>query len=344
MATQFRYLTQEQLISLGALDMTLANQDVEEAFRLFDAGECILPSKVVLRWGDEASERTTRGHMNAMPGYVGGKYAMAGLKWAAGFYSNPIEYKLPAVTATIVLNDPYKGIPVAIMDGTLISAVRTGAMGGVAAKYLARPDSKTVGVIGAGVQARTMLASLKAAMPGLAAGLVYDIRPERSAIYAQEMGQRLGMTLQTASTALEVATHVDILVGATSAVEPVLGKGWVQAGSLFLQMGAYECELEAMREFDKIVVDNWYEIQHREVPVLAKAKVAGIISDDDIYAHIGELINGKKPGRQCASERIAFAAVGMGIVDIAVATRLLREAERKGVGSMLNLWESPAFI
>jgi ornithine cyclodeaminase/alanine dehydrogenase-like protein (mu-crystallin family) len=102
--------------------------------------------------------------------------------------------------------------------------------------------------------------------------------------------------------------------------------------------------LDAFPEFDKIVVDNWSEIQHREIPNLARAKTQGVISDDDIHAEMGEVILGQKAGRESAAERICFSGVGMGLLDIAVAARTLRRAEEAGIGTMLNLWETPAFV
>jgi ornithine cyclodeaminase len=344
MAVQLRYLSQEELIQVGGLDMGLTMEAVEEVFSLFGQGECILPSKVVLRWGDKESERTTRGHMNAMPGYVGGSYDMAGQKWAAGFYRNPLDHGLPSVTCLVILNDPNKGLPVAVMDGTLISAMRTGAQAGVAAKYLAREDAQTVGVIGAGVQSRTLLMSFKQARPGLSRVLVYDVVEERSRQFCQEMQERLNLSLETVPSARDAVVEADILTTATTAVDPIIQPGWVPPGCLLCQMGAYEIELAAIREFDKIVVDNWYEIQHREVPALAIAKAEGAITDDDITAHISEVILGQKPSRETPTERIYFSAVGMGLLDIAVATRLLRSAEKQNVGTMLNLWEDAAFV
>ena len=105
MTVEFRYLNQEDVARVGGLDMGLALKDVEEVFRLWADGECILPSKVVLRWGDADSERESRGHINAMPGYVGGQFGLAGIKWISGFYSNPIERGMPAIAGLIVLND-----------------------------------------------------------------------------------------------------------------------------------------------------------------------------------------------------------------------------------------------
>lgn len=343
MAIEFRYLTQEQVTQLGGLDMALAVQDVEAVVRLFGSGACVLPSKVVLRWGDSDSE-STRGRINAMPGYVGGNYDMSGIKWIASMPLNPIERGLPRASALTILNHPTLGFPVAVMDGTLISAMRTGAVSGVAAKYLARKDSRTVGIIGAGVQSRTQLMALKTVLPALSSVLVYDIREERSLAFCQDMRDRLGISIEVAATSREATSQVDILVSATTAVSPVVKRGWVSEGCLYCQVGGYECEPLALREFDKIVVDNWSEMQHRGAQTLVRAKEQGIISDEDIHAELSQIITGKKPGRENAAERIFFGAVGMGIEDVAIATRILRRAEEEQVGTMLKLWEAPVFV
>jgi ornithine cyclodeaminase/alanine dehydrogenase-like protein (mu-crystallin family) len=344
MTVELRYLTQEEVIQAGGFDMALTMEVVEDVFALYARGECILPSKVVLRWGDAASERTTRGHINAMPGYVGGEYDMAGQKWAAGFYQNPMKHGLPSISCLMILNDPYRGLPLAVMDGTLISAMRTGAMAGVAAKYLARQDSRTVGILGAGVQSRTLLMAVKTALPGLSRAWVYDINAERSRSFCEEMSERLDLSLDVAAASRSAVSDVDVVLIATTAVSPIVGKGWAPEGCLYCQMGGFMTELDAISDFDKIVVDNWSEIQHREIPVLAQAKTHGLISDEDIYAELGEVILGQKQGRESAAERILFSAVGMGLLDIAVATRILRRAEEEQIGTMLSLWETPAFV
>ncbi|MEW6668278.1 MAG: ornithine cyclodeaminase family protein [Thermodesulfobacteriota bacterium] len=342
MTVQFRYLSQEEVIKVGGMDMSLTMDAVEEVFALLGRGECILPSKVVLRWGEKGSELTTRGHMNAMPGYVGGPIDMAGQKWGGGFYRNPIDHRLPSITCLVILNDPYKGIPVAVMDGTLISAMRTGAQAGVAVKYLGRQDARTVGVIGAGAQSRALLMSFKIARPGLSRTLVYDINEDRSRQYCEEMKTRLEMSFEVLPSAEGVITQADILTSATTTIAPFVKPGWVRPGCLYCQMGGFEAEPAAILEFDKIVVDNWDEIQHRGLQALPMAKVQGKITDANITAHLGEIILGRKPGRQSPAERIYFSAVGMGLLDIGVATRLLHKAEEQNVGTMLNLWENAA--
>jgi N-[(2S)-2-amino-2-carboxyethyl]-L-glutamate dehydrogenase len=339
---QFRYLSQEEVIKVGGMDMGQTMEAVEEVFALLGQGECIKPSKVVLRWGEKGSEFTTRGHMNAMPGYVGGPIDMAGQKWGGGFYRNPIDHGLPSITCLIILNDPYKGIPVAVMDGTLISAMRTGAQAGVAAKYLALQDAKTVGVIGAGAQSRALLMSYKVARPGLSRVLVYDINEERSREYCMAMKTRVDMSFEILPSARDVVEQADILSTATTAMAPFVKPGWVRPGCLLCQMGGFEIEGEAIREFDGIIVDSWDEIQHRGLQALAMAKTQGTITDDNISAHLSEVVLGQKPGRQTPTERLYFTAVGMGLLDIGVATRLLRKAEKQNVGTILSLWENAA--
>jgi N-[(2S)-2-amino-2-carboxyethyl]-L-glutamate dehydrogenase len=338
----FRYLSQEEVIALGGLDMAQAVDDIEEVFRLHALGDYVLPSKVVLRWGDLDSE-TTRGRINAMPGYIGGRFDMAGMKWIASFPAN-IDAGLPRGTGVTILNDPRTGVPLAVMDGTLISAVRTGAVSGVAARHLARRDARTIGIIGAGVQSRTQLMAVHVARPALEKVLVFDVRPERAAAWCADMRARLALDFSVVDSARAAIESADVLVTATTATEPIVMPGWVPAGCLYLQVAGRECHPDAIPEFDRIVVDNWTEIKHRAAQALVHALEVGTITDADISAELGEIVVGAKPGRTSAQERIYFSSVGMGIEDVAIATRILRQANASDAGSILDLWRAPVFM
>lgn len=336
----FRYLSQEQVVSLGGLDMPKAIDDVEEVFRLHAMGDFVLPSKVVLRWGDLDSE-TTRGRINAMPGYIGGRFDMAGIKWIGSFPAN-IDRGLPRASGVTILNDPRSGVPLAVMDGTLISAMRTGAVSGVAARHLARDDARTVGVLGAGVQSRTQLMAVNVARPDIERILVFDVRSERAAAWCEDMRARLPLDYRLSDSAREVIEAADVLISATTATEPIVMPGWLPSGSLYLQVGGRECHPDAITECDRIVVDNWEEIKHRAAQSLVDAFDAGAISDSDISAHLSEIVLGQKPGRSTPGERIYFSSVGMGIEDVAIASRIWREAVASGTGTRLDLWQAPA--
>ena len=148
---EFIYLSQEEVLATG-IDMPKAINIIEEVLALHDEGKVNLPSKVILDLGERE-----RGRVNAMPAYLGGDAEICGIKWIAGFPHNPTKFGIPRAHALIILNDAETGVPLAIMDGTYISALRTGAVTGVGAKYLAKLDSQVVGIIGCGVQARTQI-------------------------------------------------------------------------------------------------------------------------------------------------------------------------------------------
>ena len=337
----FRYLSQEQVIEVGGRDMTLAVDDIEEVFRLHARGDDVLPTKAVLRWGDVASEMSN-GRINAMPGYVGGRFDMAGVKWIASFPAN-IDRGLPRASGITILNDPGTGVPLAVLDGTVISAMRTGAVSGVAARHLAREDASVVGIIGAGVQSRTQLMAISVARPAIRDVLVYDIRGDRAEAWCADMAADLPLRYRVASGPREVVEAADILVTATTATEPIVMPGWAPPGSLYLQVAGFECDPQAIREYDRIVVDDWEEIKHRAAQSLVAAWETGVITDADISASLGEVVIGERPGRTSADERIYFSSVGMGIEDVAIAARVYRAAVERGVGTVLDLWQSPAF-
>ena len=173
---RFRFLSQEDVVAAGGLDVAATIDVVEEALRLHAEGDTRLPSKSALLWSDELGSEETDGRIMAMPAYVGGSIALAGLKWIPSVPSNPSR-GLPRGIGLIVLTDPETGLPVAVMDGTIVSAARTGAVTGVTARRLARPGAHVAAILGAGVQAGTQLAALEAVLPELDEVRVWDIAP-----------------------------------------------------------------------------------------------------------------------------------------------------------------------
>lgn len=334
------FLSQEDVIAAGGLDMAAAVADLEEVFRLHAGSEYVLPEKIVLHW-EEAAEGELENHINTMPGYIGGCFGVAGLKTIASFPRNPVERGLPRASALVVLNDTQTGLPQAAMDGTLISAVRTGAATGVAARYLAREDARRVGLIGAGVQCRTQLMAVKVARPNIEVATVFDLRRERAESFAAEMGQQLEIEVVVADDAESVARQADILVTATTTTEPIVRHPWLRPGSLYAHIAGYECEYDAIRLADKVLVDDWNQVKHRMYSTVALMWRDGEFRDDDVYAELGEVVAGQKPGRETDDEVIVFSPIGMGIHDIAVASRIYRTAKQNGIGQHLTLWEQP---
>jgi len=338
----FRYLSQEDVIAAGGLDMKMIMDAIERAFRLLDEGKVVIPSKIVMVLPPSERER---GRMNGLAAYIGGDWEVAGIKWIPGFPKNPSTRNLPRANALIILNDTQTGMPVAVMDGTLLSAMRTGAVGGVAAKYLARRGSEIVAMIGMGVQARTQAMALKEALPDLKEIRGYDIAKEKAAVVAEDIQARTGIPTRLVGSARQAVEGADVIDTVTLADEPIVKEAWVKDGSLFLHMGSYvEEEYDVVLNSDKIVVDDWETVKHRKTPILARMYDEGLITDKDVYADLSEIVADKKPGRESDSERVFCAPIGMAHEDIAVASVIYERAKRQNLGQRLRLWEKPLWV
>lgn len=334
------FLNQEEVIKCGGFDMSKILLDIEKFFSLKATGKVILPSKTILRWGDIKSEET-KGRINCMPAYVGGDVNMPGIKWIGSAPLNPLKYNLPRASALIILNDPDNLFPVAVMDGTLISAMRTGAVTGVGAKYLARSNSEIVGLVGAGVQNRTQLMALNEVLKGLKKVIIYDKDKQRAFIWAKDMSEKLKLNIAVGDTIQKTIENADIVVTATTSVNPVIKEDWFKEGVFYSQVGGNECEAEAILNFDKFVVDNWEEVLHRGIFTIAHMYKDGKFKKENLHSTIGEIIIKKKPGRENKKERILFSPIGMGAEDVMVASKIYREAIKNGIGTKFDLWQEP---
>jgi ornithine cyclodeaminase len=338
----FLYLSQKDVRDTG-VDMSTALAAVEDAFKLHHRGEVVLPHKVVL----DMDERK-RGRGNAMPGYVGGEYHTFGIKWIAGFPGNPARFGLPRGTGLTILNDAENGLPLAVMDCTLLSAMRTGAVTGVGARALARPDSASVAMIGTGVQARTQLEALKAVsdfrarfpgsvLPGLKQVRAYDLRREAAEAFAAETRARHGLEAQAVGSAEEAVRGADVVVTVTVADEPIVKDAWMAPGSFFSAVGSYqEEEFEVVRRSDLVVVDGLEHVLHRETPVIALMIKQGLLARESVL-ELGAILCGEKPGRTDPRQRVFFSPIGMAIEDMCLSYRVFRLAEKKGIGTRLSL-------
>jgi ornithine cyclodeaminase/alanine dehydrogenase-like protein (mu-crystallin family) len=269
--------------------------------------------------------------IHAMPAYIP-SLRSAGLKWVSGFPEN-IGRGLSYISGLIVLNDPETGLPLAVMDCTWITAKRTGAATAVAAKYLARPDSKVAGILGCGVQGRSNLQALKVLFP-LQRVRAYDTRIEASALYAKEMSASLHLDVRSVSTPREAVTGCDIVVTAGPILQvphATIQAGWLDEGA-FASLVDYDSywSRAALKEADKFCTDD--------IPQLEYTKTTGYFQDiPPIYADLGELVTGKKAGRQNPTERTITCNLGLALDDMATAPLVLKLALEKGLGTRLPL-------
>lgn len=333
------FLNNKAMDELGTGDMSAVIHDVERVYTLTQQGDVIAPGKCVMRWGKTVEDENVLGRINAMPGYIGGEYDMAGIKWIG---SGPQNYKkgLPRASVTIILNDPDTKLPICVADGTKVSTMRTGASGGVAIKLLAKSDASVMTICGAGAQACTQFEAAMIVKPGIKTLYIYDIIPEKAERFAQEVMSKYPGVNAIATDDVESAVREsDIIDCVTLASEPFIKGEWLKKGSLVMNMADYEVDNECVKRASKVVVDYWENVKHRMISTVALMHRDGLFKDSDLHAEIGEIVLGTKAARENDDEIIYFNAVGAGIMDIAVTARCYRNAIKENKGITLPYWE-----
>lgn len=339
MKHKITFLNNKAMEEIGVLDMNAAIEDVKNAYILNHKQEVINPGKCVLRWGKTVEDENVLGRINAMPGYIGGDYNMAGIKWIG---SGPMNYKkdLPRASVTVILNDPETKLPVCVADGTAISTVRTGASGGVAIELLAKSNAEIMTICGAGAQAHTQLEAALISRPTLKTVYVYDIIPANADRFISISKNKYPNIIFINTNDIETAVkESDIIDCVTLATEPFIKGKWLKKGALVMNMSDYEVENDCVELADKVVVDFWESIKHRMISTVALMWKDGLFKDEELHAELGEILIGKKTPRETDDEIIYFNAVGAGILDIAVAARCYKRALSENIGIIVPFWE-----
>lgn len=251
--TDVLLISQETIKS--SLDMKETIEIVEKVYKAHGNNSVNMPSKITLDLGESNDWPPYGGSYNAMPAYLGEDFDISGVKWVWGFENNP-KKGLPYIGGTILLNDPRTGEQLAIMDGAYITDIRTGATAGVAAKHLAKKDSKTVAVIGAGVVGSYSLSAICQSFD-IKNAKVSDIRKEASEKFAEKMSENLGINVESVNTNKEAVIDADIIVTATIANEALVMKEWLKEGALVISLGSFqELDEKIPMESDKLFIDN----------------------------------------------------------------------------------------
>jgi len=322
------YLTQDEVKQV--LDMKSAFEAVEGGFREMGNKAIEMPPRVYLHF--------PKGVLIAMPAYMP-KLNAAGTKLVTVHPDNKKDFNLPAVQAKIVINSIENGSPLAIMDGTYITAVRTGAAGAVGIKYLSREDSKEVGICGLGVQGRSQIWGLMLVRPKIKKVKVYDIIPAAVGPFIDEMKKTYpGVDFVQVKSAEEATKGSDIIITCTPSTTPFIRGEWLKNGVHVSAIGAdvaakRELETSVIKKANKLVVD--FVPQAFVVGDFAKPKEEGAISEKDIYAEMGEIVCGAKKGRTSPDEITLFKATGLAIEDVGTAAKVYELAVKKKIGKEL---------
>ncbi len=269
--------------------------------------------------------------IHAMPAYIPVMNA-AGVKWISGYPENQ-KKNLPYINGLLILNDPETGLPISIMDAMWITAKRTGAATAIAAKYLARKESSTVGILACGVQGRNNLEAL-ACLFKITKVKAFDIYPEVARRYASEMRDVVQADIEVVSNPKDAVIGLDMVVTSGPILKhpsPVIEAGWLAEGSFAspVDFDSY-WKGEALKQADRLATDDRAQMEYY--------RTVGYFKDTPKpYADLGEIVAGKKPGREKAGERTISINLGIALDDMATAILIYKKAAALGIGTNLPL-------
>jgi ornithine cyclodeaminase/alanine dehydrogenase-like protein (mu-crystallin family) len=297
---------------------------LEKAFLEKGKGQVEMPPKPGVHTMPDA-------FIHAMPAYIPSMRS-AGIKWVSGYPEN-FKRGLPYITGLMILNDVETGIPYAVMDCAWITAMRTGAASALSAKYLARPDSETVGILACGVQGRTNLEALACLFP-IQRAYVYDVLPEVQERFIAEMKERLGFEIIGVKEPKQAVVESDLVVTSGPILKhpnPAIAKDWLRPGAYgsAVDFDSYWTG-EALAQMDRISTDDHAQFQYYK-------SVGYFQQTPNPYADLGEIVAGLKPGRLDEKERTLAINLGLAMDDMAVAPTIYQRAKEKGLGVWLPL-------
>ncbi len=298
---------------------------IDAAFAAKGRGEVEMPPK-------PGVHPRANAFIHAMPAYLRST-DIAGIKWVAGYPDNP-QRGLPYISGLVVLNDASTGLPVAVMDASWITAVRTGAATAVAAKYLARPEASQVAIIGCGVQGRANLDALRCVLPRLSRVLAYDINPPAVAAFEKYAAERHGLPVTPCDTVAQAVQPADVVVTAT----PILAHPQPVILPVWLKPGVFVCTLdfdsyvtpEAFAAVDKLYTDDLPQLEHYRAEGVFRGVPRHVVD-------LGDVVAGRVDGRRHPSERIMSVHLGIALEDVVCARRVYDAAMREGRGVRLVL-------
>lgn len=322
---EFIYLSQEEI-----LDMNLGMKEiidlVEKGLKEHGRGKVENPPKPGIH-------SKSNSFIHAMPAYYKDLH-IGGIKWVSGYPDNRGR-GLPQILGLVILNDMDTGIPLCVMDCRWITAVRTAAVTAITAKYCAKKNSSTLGIIGAGVQGKHNLIALKEMMPAIKAVKVFDISKEAAERYQKELSKSLGVKISIRKDVASVAKGSDIIVTATQKLEkPLVRNEWFEKGCLGVGLeGSRAWYGDAILKADKFVTDDWEQTKFY--------RTTGSFSDGlpSHYIEIGKIVCGEKAGRVTDEERILAINPGLALEDIIVANHIYQRAKGNNIYKKLTLME-----
>ena len=329
------YLSRSDLSALGGSHSQPYVDAIVDGLTSHARGDYVQPLKPYLRWSgaDHIADRII-----AMPCYLGGEQPVAGLKWVGSRQHNPVRFGLERASAVIVLNDTQTNYPIAILEGGLISGMRTAAITAVATRHLARADFTDVACIGCGPIARMQMQTLLEQFPAIARIHLFDLSGGAAGtlagILAESYPEVGFINTGSAESAVRAA---DVVVTCTVTASPYLVYDWLKPGVFISNISIMDVHKNVYEQADKVVVDDWDQ-SNREKKIINQLVLEGRFSRERLHAELGEIVIGDRPGRENDDEIILLNPMGMALDDIICARHFYRLARELGIGTQLPLY------
>jgi len=365
----FLYLSEADMMAAGVLDAARCVGVCEETFGLLSESDYLMGGANHNNHGMNIVFPKTSPFPNmpvagpdrrfaAMPGYLGGRFDVCGNKWYGSNHSNT-DKGLPRSILTMMLNDKDTGAPLALMSANLLSAARTGAVPAAAAKHLANKNSKTLSVVGCGPINKACVTAILTQLEGIKKIICFDVFIEKAREFAAWIRTKYSIEAVSVDDAKAGFSGADVISVAASRLKPLFFEdAWIKPGATVLVSGPVNTDesflLSAKIIYDHTALQEAYvedavasgdkEAYYRSVigGPFYRLIDAGKLPSLKNSTGLGDVIRGKKPGRNNATERVIFIACGMAVFDISWGFEVYRNARSMGLGTTLNLWDKPA--
>jgi ornithine cyclodeaminase/alanine dehydrogenase len=323
-------LTQSDVEAVLTMDEAITA--VDDGFRQLALGNVEMPQRA-------ATEIAQRNGLHlSMPAYVGGDVDSLAIKIVTVYGDNPANFGLPMIQGVVLLHDARTGAPLAMMDAEHLTAMRTGAVSGVATRALAREDVSIATIFGAGAQAFAQVEAVCAVRP-IKQVFIVTHTGEKDLNFGLQLERRLGVRAHSSRDPRTAVESADIICTATNATEPLFNATWVQEGAHINAVGAYT---RSMRELDGRLLQNARVYVDHHVAAQAEAGDImipvdqGVLSYNQVVGDLGAVLTGAVVGRLHPSDVTVFKSVGLAMQDAVTATRVYANALTAGVGRQIN--------
>ncbi|MDK9844071.1 MAG: 2,3-diaminopropionate biosynthesis protein SbnB [Staphylococcus equorum] len=330
------YLNRSDIEQAGGNHSTVYVNALTEALKAHANQDFVQPLKPYLR------ANGTEGHIAdriiAMPSHIGGQDPVSGIKWIGSKHDNPSERKIERASGVIILNDPETNYPIAVMEASLISSMRTAAVSVIAAQKLAKKGFEALTIIGCGLIGDRQLQSMLEQFDHIKQVYVFDQFEKASANFIEKWAEaRPEIHFVQATTAKEAVENGEVVITCTVTDKPYIEYDWIQKGTFISNISIMDIKKDVFTQADKVLVDDWSQA-NREKKTINQLVLEGRFSREALHAELGELLTGAKPGRENDDEIILLNPMGMAIEDISSAYYIYKEAKQQQIGTTLSLY------